>query len=88
MSKISLKNILKKTFNKKKKVKKNKATSKKVAKSKKSSNKKIKKVIKSKKKYAAHDESDSLAVGDKVRIRECRPVSRNKRFEVIEKVSA
>jgi len=53
MSKISLKNILKKTFNKKKKVKKNKATSKKVAKSKKSSNKKIKKVIKSKVKKVA-----------------------------------
>ncbi|MCH2550007.1 MAG: 30S ribosomal protein S17 [Alphaproteobacteria bacterium] len=47
-----------------------------------------KKIITRSKKYAAHDESDSLAVGDKVRIRECRPISRNKRFEVIEKVSA
>ena len=37
-------------------------------------------------KFAAHDESNSAAVGDTVRIRECRPLSKRKRFEVIEKV--
>ncbi len=47
-----------------------------------------KKIITRSKKYAAHDETDSLAVGDTVRIRECRPISRNKRFEVIEKIGA
>lgn len=47
-----------------------------------------KKIITRSKKYAAHDETDALSVGDMVRIRECRPISRNKRFEVIEKVGA
>ncbi len=47
-----------------------------------------KKIITQSKKYAAHDETDSLSVGDMVRIRECRPKSRRKRFEVIEKVGA
>ena len=47
-----------------------------------------KKIITSSKKYAAHDETDNLTVGDTVRIRECRPISRIKRFEVIEKVGA
>lgn len=47
-----------------------------------------KKFVTRSKKYAAHDDSDSLKVGDTVRIRECRPMSRNKHFEVIEKVGA
>ncbi|NKB49530.1 MAG: 30S ribosomal protein S17 [Alphaproteobacteria bacterium] len=47
-----------------------------------------KKIITQSKRYAAHDETDSYAVGDMVRIRECRPISRRKRFEVIEKVGA
>jgi small subunit ribosomal protein S17 len=47
-----------------------------------------KKIITRSKKYAAHDATDALSVGDTVRIRECRPISRNKRFEVIEKVGA
>ena len=47
-----------------------------------------KKIITRSKKYAAHDETDNLSVGDTVRIRECRPISRTKRFEVIEKVGA
>lgn len=45
-----------------------------------------KKIITRSKKYAAHDETEIAAIGDTVRIRECRPISRNKRFEVIEKV--
>lgn len=47
-----------------------------------------KKIITQSKKYAAHDETDQLSIGDTVRIRECRPISRRKRFEVIEKVDA
>ncbi len=47
-----------------------------------------KKIITRSKKYAAHDETNNLVVGDMVRIRECRPISRNKHFEVIEKVGA
>ena len=47
-----------------------------------------KKIITQSKKYAAHDESNAVTVGDMVRIRECRPISRRKRFEVIEKISA
>jgi small subunit ribosomal protein S17 len=46
-----------------------------------------KKIITRSKKYAAHDETDNLSVGDTVRIRECRPISRIKRFEVIEKLA-
>ena len=45
-----------------------------------------KKIITRSKKYAAHDETEIASIGDTVRIRECRPISRNKRFEVIEKV--
>ena len=42
-----------------------------------------KKYIKQSKKYAAHDEANACKIGDTVRIRECRPLSKNKRFEVI-----
>ncbi|MFN4284151.1 MAG: 30S ribosomal protein S17 [Alphaproteobacteria bacterium] len=42
-----------------------------------------KKFIKQSKKYAAHDETNACKIGDTVRIRECRPLSKNKRFEVI-----
>ena len=47
-----------------------------------------KKFIRRSKKYAAHDETNALEIGDMVRIRECRPISKSKRFEVIEKVEA
>jgi len=43
----------------------------------------LKKVIKAKKKYNAHDEENKFKNGDKVSIRECRPYSKNKKFEVI-----
>ena len=42
-----------------------------------------KKVIRRSKRYTAHDEANSHKVGDVVRIRECRPVSKRKRWEVI-----
>ncbi len=47
-----------------------------------------KKFMTQSKKIAAHDAENSLEVGDMVRIRECRPISKSKRFEVIEKVGA
>ncbi len=44
----------------------------------------LKKVIRRSKKYAAHDENNTFKEGDAVRIRECAPISKNKRWEVIE----
>ena len=44
----------------------------------------LKKVIKSKKKYSVHDENNKYKNGDKVSIRECKPFSKSKRFEVME----
>ena len=43
----------------------------------------FKKVIRRSKKYAAHDETNKFKEGDVVRIRECAPISKNKRWEVI-----
>tara|TARA_B100001996_G_C18314360_1_gene459898 strand:- start:143 stop:379 length:237 start_codon:yes stop_codon:yes gene_type:complete len=43
----------------------------------------LKKVIKAKKKYNAHDEKNEYKNGDKVSIRECKPFSKSKKFEVI-----
>lgn len=41
------------------------------------------KFIRRSKRYAAHDPGNAHKVGDAVRIRECRPVSRRKRWEVV-----
>ena len=41
------------------------------------------KFIKRTKKYAAHDENNACKVGDTVQIRECRPISRRKTWEVV-----
>lgn len=38
------------------------------------------------KKYKAHDEKNEYAVGDVVRIMPCRPISKEKRFMIVEKV--
>ena len=46
----------------------------------------LKKVIKVKKKYNAHDENNKFKNGDKVSIIECKPHSKNKKFEVVEEV--
>ena len=43
----------------------------------------FKKVVKSKKKYSAHDEDNKFKIGDKVSIIECKPYSKNKKFEVM-----
>ena len=42
------------------------------------------KVIERSKKYYAHDETDALEVGQKVRIMETRPLSKLKRWRVVE----
>ena len=44
----------------------------------------LKKVIKSKKKYNVHDEQNKFKNGDKVKIIECRPYSKTKKFQVME----
>ena len=46
----------------------------------------LKKVVKVKKKYNAHDEKNTFKKGDKVSIIECRPLSKNKRFQVMENI--
>ena len=43
----------------------------------------LKKTIRKSKKYRAHDEKNTFNVGDKVRIQECKPVSKTKRGEVL-----
>ncbi|MFD1430652.1 MULTISPECIES: 30S ribosomal protein S17 [Lacticaseibacillus] len=42
--------------------------------------------VKYSKKYYAHDEDNTAKVGDVVRIMETRPLSRNKRFRLLEVV--
>ena len=42
-----------------------------------------KKFIRRSKKYAAHDETNQFKTGDVVRIRECRPISKTKTWEVV-----
>ncbi|MDD3288374.1 MAG: 30S ribosomal protein S17 [Alphaproteobacteria bacterium] len=44
----------------------------------------FKKYIRVSKKYAAHDEQNRHKVGDKVEIIECRPISKRKRWMVVE----
>jgi small subunit ribosomal protein S17 len=43
------------------------------------------KTVRRSKKYHAHDENKAFKTGDIVRIRECRPVSKLKRWEVVGK---
>ncbi|MBT4041715.1 MAG: 30S ribosomal protein S17 [Rhodospirillales bacterium] len=42
-----------------------------------------KKFIRRSKKYSAHDEENVCKIGDNVKIRECKPISKNKCWEVI-----
>ncbi len=42
-----------------------------------------KKYVKSTKRYAAHDEFNQFKAGDKVEIMECRPISKSKRWTVV-----
>ena len=43
-----------------------------------------KKRVKYSKKYTAHDEKNEAKIGDKVRIAETRPLSKTKRFRLVE----
>ncbi len=47
-----------------------------------------KKFIRRSKKYAAHDEANLCKEGDQVQIEECRPISRNKSWLVIQRNGA
>jgi small subunit ribosomal protein S17 len=42
-----------------------------------------KKFVTKSKKFSVHDSQNKLNIGDIVSIRECNPISKNKRFEVI-----
>jgi small subunit ribosomal protein S17 len=42
------------------------------------------KLTMTKKKYKAHDKDNKAKAGDKVKITECRPFSKDKRFRVFE----
>jgi small subunit ribosomal protein S17 len=42
-----------------------------------------KKFITRSKKYAAHDEENTAKLGETVRIQECRPISKNKRWVLL-----
>lgn len=44
----------------------------------------LQKIIKTKKKYHVHDENNTFKIGDKVSIIESRPISKTKRFKVLE----
>lgn len=46
-----------------------------------------KKVVRRSKTFLAHDEKNESRVGDTVRIRETRPLSRRKRWRVVEVIS-
>ena len=46
----------------------------------------MKKTVRRSKKYHAHDASGEFKAGDVVRIRECKPLSKLKRWEVVERV--
>jgi small subunit ribosomal protein S17 len=43
----------------------------------------MKKTVRKSKRYHAHDENNAVKVGDEVSIRECRPISKLKRWEVV-----
>jgi small subunit ribosomal protein S17 len=43
----------------------------------------LKKTIRRSKKYRAHDENNTFKAGDTVRIQECAPKSKTKRWEVL-----
>ena len=44
------------------------------------------KTIRSSKKYRAHDAKNEFKIGDQVRIQECAPISKTKRWEVVSAV--
>ena len=48
----------------------------------------LKKTVRLSKKYHAHDEKNEAKTGDVVRIEETRPLSKQKRWTLLEKVAA
>lgn len=46
----------------------------------------LKKTIRKSKKYRAHDEANVFQPGETVRIQECAPKSKSKRWEVVDRV--
>ncbi len=48
----------------------------------------FKKVVRRSKKYQAHDESNRCKIGDRVQIVETAPISKNKRWAVLEQQNA
>jgi small subunit ribosomal protein S17 len=46
----------------------------------------LKKTIRKSKKYRAHDPNNEFKTGDVIRIQECAPVSKTKRWEVVDRV--
>jgi small subunit ribosomal protein S17 len=43
-----------------------------------------KKIVRISKRFKAHDEQNSAGIGDVVRIAECRPLSKEKRWRLVE----
>ena len=43
----------------------------------------LKKTVRKSKKYRAHDAENQFKTGDRVRIQECAPMSKTKRWEVV-----
>lgn len=43
----------------------------------------MQKIVRKSKKYRAHDEKETFKTGDMVRIQECAPKSKTKRWEVL-----
>ena len=48
----------------------------------------FKKIVKSKVKYAVHDEKNEAKIGDKVRIEETRPLSKTKRWRLVQVIAS
>lgn len=48
----------------------------------------LQKTVRKSKKYRAHDENNSFKVGDSVRIEECAPISKTKRWTVVTEATA
>ncbi len=45
-----------------------------------------KKIVRRSRKFTAHDPENRCKEGDRVRIRECRPISKSKRWEILSAV--
>ncbi len=48
----------------------------------------LKKVVRRSKKYQAHDEANNSKIGDIIKIEECAPISKNKRWVVLKSDAA